>query len=154
MGRWHSVMALESQHKAPFSCESVSRWRLDEVEWDEPLAGRSITSTLGTNHPAQGGNWPTPAQGGKMATKRVNMCVGFHRVIHLPDNNSCCYCCILNTNTTTQPFYGPFPGPPGWAGTRRELLDFMVQGKINRCVLNCIPNSSSFLLYSIFVLSM
>ena len=31
-----------------------------------------------------------------------------------------------------QTFYGPFPGPPGWAGARRELLDFMVQGKINR----------------------
>jgi len=25
-----------------------------------------------------------------------------------------------------------FPGPPWWAGARRELLDFMVQGKINR----------------------
>jgi len=26
-----------------------------------------------------------------------------------------------------------FPGPPGWAGARRgELMDFMVQGKINR----------------------
>jgi len=25
-----------------------------------------------------------------------------------------------------------FPGPPGWAGARIELLDFMVQGKINR----------------------
>jgi len=25
-----------------------------------------------------------------------------------------------------------FPGLPGWAGARRELLDFMVQGKINR----------------------
>ena len=31
-----------------------------------------------------------------------------------------------------QPFYGPFPGPPGWASARRQLLDFMVQGKINR----------------------
>ena len=31
-----------------------------------------------------------------------------------------------------QPFYGPFPGPPGWASARRELLDFMVLGKINR----------------------
>jgi len=29
-------------------------------------------------------------------------------------------------------FTALFPGPPGWAGTRRELLDFMVQGKINR----------------------
>jgi len=25
-----------------------------------------------------------------------------------------------------------FPGPPGWAGARRELLDFVMQGKINR----------------------
>jgi len=37
-----------------------------------------------------------------------------------------------NCFTTPQPFYGPFPGPPGWTGARRELLDFMVQGKINR----------------------
>ena len=25
-----------------------------------------------------------------------------------------------------------FPGPPGWAGGSRELLNFMVQGQINR----------------------
>jgi len=37
-----------------------------------------------------------------------------------------------HTTTPPQPFYGPFPEPPGWAGARRELLDFMVQGKINR----------------------
>ena len=29
-------------------------------------------------------------------------------------------------------FMALFLGPPGWAGARRELLDFMVQGKINR----------------------
>jgi len=29
-------------------------------------------------------------------------------------------------------FMDLFPGPPGWAGARRELLDFMVQRKINR----------------------
>jgi len=34
--------------------------------------------------------------------------------------------------STQQPFYGPFSGTTGWAGARRELLDFMVQGKINR----------------------
>jgi len=33
---------------------------------------------------------------------------------------------------TTQPFYGPFSGRPGWASARRELLDFMVQGEIKR----------------------
>jgi len=42
--------------------------------------------------------------------------------------------CQTHADSTTppQPFYGPFPGPPGWAGARRELLDFMVQRKINR----------------------
>jgi len=29
-------------------------------------------------------------------------------------------------------FTSLFPGPPGWAGARRELLDFMVQREINR----------------------
>jgi len=29
-------------------------------------------------------------------------------------------------------FTALFPGPAGWAGARRELLDFMVQGKIDR----------------------
>jgi len=38
----------------------------------------------------------------------------------------------VSTHTHTQLFYGPFQGPPGWAGARRELLDFMVQGKIYR----------------------
>jgi len=39
---------------------------------------------------------------------------------------------VDSLSTHTQPFYGPFPGPPGWASARSELLDFMVQGKINR----------------------
>ena len=30
-------------------------------------------------------------------------------------------------------FTALFPWPPGWAGARRELLDFIVQGKIDRC---------------------
>ena len=29
-------------------------------------------------------------------------------------------------------FTALFTGPPGWAGARRELLDFVVQGQINR----------------------
>ena len=32
--------------------------------------------------------------------------------------------------TTTH--HSLFPGPPGWPGARRELLNFMVQGKVNR----------------------
>ena len=35
-------------------------------------------------------------------------------------------------SSTHNRFTALFPGPPGWAGARRELLDFMVQGKINR----------------------
>jgi len=36
---------------------------------------------------------------------------------------------ISNHHTTTvlRPF---FPGPPGWASARKELLDFIVQGEI------------------------
>jgi len=37
-----------------------------------------------------------------------------------------------NTTTTTIIFTALFPGPPRRAGARRELLDFMMQGKINR----------------------
>jgi len=35
-------------------------------------------------------------------------------------------------HTHTQPFTALFPGPTGWASARKELLNFMVQGKINR----------------------
>jgi len=39
----------------------------------------------------------------------------------------------IHTHTCTHNhFTALFPGPPRWAGARRELLDFMVQGKINR----------------------
>jgi len=39
----------------------------------------------------------------------------------------------FTTTPPPQPFYGPFfPGPPGTAGARIELLDFMVQRKTNR----------------------
>ena len=41
---------------------------------------------------------------------------------------------VLNLPSTIHHnrFTALFPRPPGWAGARRELLDFMVQGKINR----------------------
>jgi len=42
----------------------------------------------------------------------------------------------FSAGTLEQPhhnrFMALFPGPPGWAGARRELLNFMVQGEINR----------------------
>jgi len=42
---------------------------------------------------------------------------------------------LTHTHThahTHNPFAALFPGPPRWAVARRELLDFMVHGKINR----------------------
>ena len=39
---------------------------------------------------------------------------------------------ILYSKPHYNRFTALFPGPPGWASARRELLDFMVQGKINR----------------------
>jgi len=38
---------------------------------------------------------------------------------------------VMGTHTHHR-FTVLFPGPPRSAGARRELLDFMVQGKINR----------------------
>jgi len=40
-------------------------------------------------------------------------------------------CVMLPTHHHNR-FTALFPGPHGWAIARRELLDFMVQGKINR----------------------
>jgi len=41
---------------------------------------------------------------------------------------------IIDSTTTPHHnrFTALFPGLPGWAGARSKLLDFMVQGKINR----------------------
>jgi len=51
----------------------------------------------------------------------------------------------IYTNThahTHNRFTALFPGPSGWAGARRELLDFMVHGKINALtiVLGATPS--------------
>ena len=55
-----------------------------------------------------------------------------------------CYTCItflvhipygydrLNYYYNYNRFTALLPGPPGWAGARREVLDFMVQGNISR----------------------
>jgi len=39
---------------------------------------------------------------------------------------------MYNTHTHTTVLRPFFPGPPGWAGASRELLDFMVLGETNR----------------------
>jgi len=43
----------------------------------------------------------------------------------------CTHYCLLHHNRQNH-FTALFPGPPRWADARRELLDFMVQGNINR----------------------
>jgi len=39
---------------------------------------------------------------------------------------------LMNTQSFYNRFTALFSVPPGWAGARRKLLDFMVQGKINK----------------------
>ena len=63
----------------------------------------------------------------------------FHRQDALPvtqpASSECLRELVALKPHTPQPhnhFTALFPGPPRWAGARRELLDFMVQGKINR----------------------
>jgi len=41
-------------------------------------------------------------------------------------------CQMVYDNNNNNRSTALFPGPRGWAGARRELLDFMVQGEINR----------------------
>ena len=52
------------------------------------------------------------------------------------DRHQICWLAYPMTNLLTTPhhsrFTALFPGPRRWAGARRELLDFMVQGTINR----------------------
>jgi len=48
------------------------------------------------------------------------------------NDNSLQIYCWLSPPPPPQPFYGPFLGPPRWTSARRELLDFIVRGKINR----------------------
>jgi len=71
--------------------------------------------------------------------------------------------CVNNALTTTyhhNRFTALFPGPPEWAAARGELLDFMVEGKINRgrhtdhpagCLSiqtnQCLPPSSPLYFY-------
>jgi len=69
----------------------------------------------------------------------------------LPDNRSslmargtCCYCSTTHHNR----FTAIFPGPPGLAGARGELVDFMVQGKINRQTTDRLAVHHSILLSS------
>ena len=40
-------------------------------------------------------------------------------------------CTTTNRHHHNNRFTALFPGPPGWAVARRELLEFVVQGKIN-----------------------
>ena len=47
----------------------------------------------------------------------------------IPHKRTTAHC--INRHTPHNRFTALFPGPPGWAGARRELLDFMVQAKIN-----------------------
>ena len=60
-------------------------------------------------------------------------CVGMENSNHLCLYFVCMYVSLLPPPPPHHNHFTAFlPGPPGWAGARRELLDFMVQGKTNR----------------------
>jgi len=69
-------------------------------------------------------------------SKHINtltVSIHFFLVIIIPWFALFLYMCVPSSTTTVS--YTTllfFPGPPGSAGARRELLDFVVQGKINR----------------------
>jgi len=68
-----------------------------------------------------------PGCPGKEAVKQVSVCLSYTR--------QQTYDQTFTRHETTHHhnrFMALFPGPPEWAGARRELPDFMVQGKINR----------------------
>jgi len=50
---------------------------------------------------------------------------------HKTTDHSCCWWPINWHHHHDNRFMALFPRSPGWAGARRELLHFMVQGKIN-----------------------
>ena len=62
--------------------------------------------------------------------------VSWYRIHHFPEVPSPAISklftiCIYAHTTTITVLWPFFLGQPGWAGARREHLDFMVQGKIN-----------------------
>jgi len=63
-------------------------------------------------------------------------CAAVHSLGYRMHIDSAWDCKISTKFCTTTPHHNRsttlFPGPPGWAGAGRELLDFMVKGKINR----------------------
>jgi len=68
----------------------------------------------------------------------VLYCARYTRIIHSrwccqPIHNFTWLLLLLNLQLHHHHnhFMTPFPGPPGWASAKRELLDFMVQGRIN-----------------------
>jgi len=64
--------------------------------------------------------------GGVLATKKRTQCL----VVFA--NNCYLQMLVYHWNHHHNFFTALFPGPPEWVGARKELLDFMVQGKTNR----------------------
>ena len=66
-----------------------------------------------------------------MLHKDFKLCIKCH---NMHSTNYDTYVHYMHT-TASEPYHhnrftALFPGPPGWAGARRELLDFMVQGRL------------------------
>jgi len=83
----------------------------------------SVWAAKETKHWPQPVSWPHPS-----STTELLMEEALLRLRQLSDTCNNHYYYNNHHNRCT----ALFPGPPGWAGARRELLDFMGQGEINR----------------------
>jgi len=90
-------------------------------------SGVHIMNIYGVNHACPGHSYPVTRKWRTHHLYVLQMTTAFMLLVMW------CKTVVLHTPPPQpQPFYGPFPGPPRWAGARRKLLNFMVQGKINR----------------------
>ena len=76
-------------------------------------------------------SWSSDAPQTMFPTQRISGVITWWQsnVDHI---HSCAISLAHHTTPHHNRYMALFTGPPGWAGARRELLDFMVQGKINR----------------------
>jgi len=117
LARWfNSTLAKSSLNIKVMGQSSRSR-RNNVVIWNEGATSCGMPSVL--SHSMLSMSWQVPFSVLKLLT-------GWHKW------RPACEKLLKYHHHHHNRFTALFPGTPGWAGARRELLDFMVQGEINR----------------------
>ena len=116
----NSVKALKATSAASNSKHKTS---CTERHSEQPSSGVTVLACDASLY------YSAPSRSVKYCDERD--CMSVHISVHV-------VCPFTISETTCLPphhqnrFMALFPGPPGWAGARRELLDFVVQREINR----------------------